>query len=1768
MLNGMQQRSNNTTRRLCGRMAVWTLLVLLFPCILPAELLYDHIMVNDVQRGNRIDYPATSRNLAVDTAGNLYVAFYGTNGVRVACSTNRGASFGASVQLSTANAECELRADSYGVLYLCWVESNQLMFTKSSNRLQFDAPRAIGTTESTVHMAIDSPYVYLIPRGGGPLFRNNQSGTGPFSLLPAGTNQLFSSLLVNPYNHTLYLETDDPAVSFRYSTNFGTTFSAPTTIGREVYYPSTAALFMPNISYLFIAGSGNQCSRIDLTTGSSQLLNVGNAIDHGRALATDSMGTLIDGYQTDERVFFAISTNYGTSFSGPRPITGSVTAFDVGVNPTYGDVVAVYEDSGQIFCNVYADEIVCTNADLRLSVSAEPAATRPEQPVIFHFSVTNASPVRASDVVISNQFPAGLEASDLPPSCTNQGNGLITCWIGDMLAFTGYELTLTGRTTITAGGRLFTRTTVSTSGSDVYPGNNSATTCTEIRPALQIVSPRSNGTPPIGSHINDYGSLLTNSIASPYVSASTQYICTGWTLSGNAPPSGSGNTQSMLHTNDAVLTWIWGTTNVAFSATSGPNGSVSAPANGWYQLGSSVSLTALPDPHQHFLQWTGDITAPLNTQNPLLLTLDRARSLTAQFSMDSHTLDVLSDHGSCSPSAGSHSYLFNTLISCTAPMQTLSGTQYICTGWTLLSNDPASGSTSSFSMTLTNNATLRWIWGTTNVELSAGTDGHGSLSGDTSGWYPQGTTIHITALPGDYEHFAGWSGTLPAALTNDNPLNLTLDQTRTLRANFTVEDRELSISSAHGAPSPAIGTHTYPCKTTINASTPNLVDGPPGTRYACTGWHFSNHSPTSGTNTSFSFSLTNTAHLSWNWKTQLLVQADTAGPGTLNAGSSNLSAWVDQGGSITITAVPTSAYTPFIGWSGTLPSGQTNDNPLTLSVSQPHSITAQFYTCETELEVISACGSPSPAPGHHTNACGETVFITANSPCTANNTQRLCTGWTMLGNAPTSGSGTSFTMTHTNDAWLTWHWGQTNVYFGIETNGSGTVTGSPSGWYPIGSSVTVTSIPVPGGSFIGWEQDVPPAQSAQNPLTLLLDQSRTIRARFTDVYKTLQVRSTYGTATPAVGTGSNLQNATLSCSVTTPIAAPDNTRYACTGWTLSGNDPATGTTPTFSLTLTNHAILTWNWKTSHYFSAQSSSNGTLQGSTSGWYDQNASLSITAVPNPGYAFCSWSGTLPAALTNDNPLLFTLDQSHSITACFKQAERIFTIQSSHGTAAPPVGIYTNLNNTRHTNQMLTATLTDLTTQRVCTGWSLIGNAPTSGTGLTCILTQTNSATLTWNWTTNVRLTCSATSGGHLSGGTNSWQPLGSNTLLQAEPDTGMAFTGWTGDLHSALTNQNPLTLTMDRARTITATFAPAIYTLQIRTAHEPVTPGRGTYSHPYNSVLTNTATASIMTSPSTQYVCTGWSLFGNEPPSGSVNSCTLTLTNNAILTWNWTTNVLLSWSTQGMGTVDQPVQSWHPLGNTVTLTATPDTEYKFDTWSGNIPAPLTNNNPLTLTMDQSRAITAEFSLIRQLDFVISGISVHSSPDRATVDATVSIQNIGTDTGSAGILTIWANRPTPAECGEFGDVELSVGDLTPGITYTHTFTNLHPGAGTGVRSCRAFIDANGQAIEEEKRNNQYAADYTYIGPLLQPFEFSAFALTSFVTLRWTAPTNCGLPNNRTRILCNTSNYPADSYDGTLVYQGTEQSCIHSNLTPQQTYYYSIWVNDGTYYIVPPSN
>jgi len=207
---------------------------------------------------------------------------------------------------------------------------------------------------------------------------------------------------------------------------------------------------------------------------------------------------------------------------------------------------------------------------------------------------------------------AATASSGLPVSfATNSGPALITN--GTNLSFTG-------------GGGV--SLVASQGGNDNYNAAPDVTNMFTVLALfhLTIQSEHGTATPATGTYTYVVGTVITNVMVNPGVSGTTQYVCSGWAMSGNGPASGTGKRVIMTITNNAVLTWVW-TTYYWIDTEAGTHGSVNI-GDGWQKFGSSVLITPTADPHYHFTNWSGDADGDAD---PLEILMDGPKVVAANF---------------------------------------------------------------------------------------------------------------------------------------------------------------------------------------------------------------------------------------------------------------------------------------------------------------------------------------------------------------------------------------------------------------------------------------------------------------------------------------------------------------------------------------------------------------------------------------------------------------------------------------------------------------------------------------------------------------------------------------------------------------------------------------------------------------------------------------------------------------------------------------------------------------------------------------------------------------------------------------------------------------------------------------------------------------------------------------------------------------------------------------------------------------------------------
>ena len=362
------------------------------------------------------------------------------------------------------------------------------------------------------------------------------------------------------------------------------------------------------------------------------------------------------------------------------------------------------------------------------------------------------------------------------------------------------------------------------------------------------------------------------------------------------------------------------------------------------------------------------------------------------------------------------------------------------------------------------------------------------------------------------------------------------------------------------------------------------------------------------------------------------------------------------GTQVTLTAAPSTGYT-FSSWSGGA-SGTTN--PLVFNLSSDLTLTANFdeqcYSLSTGVSPAaggSVDASPAPncasVPGKYRG--GTTVTLTANPSATY-----AFSSWS--GDAGGSANPTTVSMSADRSVTAIFSEVCYALTSTVSPAGSGTVEASPApncvsdpAKYVTGTTVTLTAAPNTGYGFSSWSGD---SSGTVNPATVLMSADRSVTANFS-----LLCYSLNASASPSAG-GSVHASPAPNCNggtqythgTTVTLTAAPNTGYVFSSW---GGDASGSANPT-TVSMTAARSVTANFGQACYslnVSANPSAGGSVHASPAPncnggtQYTHGTLVTLTASPNAGYNFSSWSGD---ASGSANPTTVNMTAARAVTANF--------------------------------------------------------------------------------------------------------------------------------------------------------------------------------------------------------------------------------------------------------------------------------------------------------------------------------------------------------------------------------------------------------------------------------------------------------------------------------------------------------------------------------------
>ncbi len=143
----------------------------------------------------------------------------------------------------------------------------------------------------------------------------------------------------------------------------------------------------------------------------------------------------------------------------------------------------------------------------------------------------------------------------------------------------------------------------------------------------------------------------------------------------------------------------------------------------------------------------------------------------------------------------------------------------------------------------------------------------------------------------------------------------------------------------------------------------------------------------------------------------------------------------------------------------------------------------------------------------------------------------------------------------------------------------------------------------------------------------------------------------------------------------------------------------------------------------------------------------------------------------------------------------------INSPFGNPSPSIGL-----SNYEVDEVVTATVEAVVEEspgvrRLLTGWTGSGSVPATGTSNSVTFNINQFSFLTWEWQSEFRLDIAVGPGGSVAGADQEWYAEGSAVTLEAMPDIGFLFAGWSG---SASSSTSPLSLTLSGPVSLSAGF----------------------------------------------------------------------------------------------------------------------------------------------------------------------------------------------------------------------------------------------------------------------------------------------------------------------------------------------------------------------------
>lgn len=244
-------------------------------------------------------------------------------------------------------------------------------------------------------------------------------------------------------------------------------------------------------------------------------------------------------------------------------------------------------------------------------------------------------------------------------------------------------------------------------------------------------------------------------------------------------------------------------------------------------------------------------------------------------------------------------------------------------------------------------------------------------------------------------------------------------------------------------------------------------------------------------------------------------------------------------------------------------------------------------------------------------------------------------------------------------------------YYLTMASGTGGSVSPSSGYYDAGQQVQITATANAHYAFSSWSGSGSGSYSGSaNPATITMNGNIQETANFvaTQYYLTMTA-GTGGSVSPSSGwynVGAQVQ-----------ISATANSGYHFSSWSGSGSGSYSGTGNPATVTMNGAITETANFAPNQYYLTMTAGTGGSVSPSSGYYNAGQQVQISATPNSGYHFVSWSGSGSGSYSgSSNPATVTINGNIQETANFAINQYYLTMQiggGGVGSVSPSSGYY---------------------------------------------------------------------------------------------------------------------------------------------------------------------------------------------------------------------------------------------------------------------------------------------------------------------------------------------------------------------------------------------------------------------------------------------------------------------------------------------------------------